>query len=146
MGHNLMFSRILVPVDMSSPEAGQRSCPRANEMAELWGSEVQLLTVLPGYSMPLVANYFPKNAMDEMSNKVTKDLEALASQYFTNTPEVSVRTGKRAQEILDEAKNWNADLIVFGCRPKDALGGELMLGSCGTTVAERAPCSVLVAR
>ena len=141
-----MFQRILVPVDMSSPEAGLRSCPRANEMAEAWGSQVQIMTVLPGFSMPMVASYFPKNAMEDMRAKMTKDLEKLAQQYFTTMPEINVRSGKRAHEILEETKSWKADLILFGCRPKDVLGGELMLGSCGATVAERAVCSVLVAR
>lgn len=141
-----MFTRILVPVDMSSPEAGLRSCPRANEMADIWGGQVQLMTVLPGYSMPMVASFFPKTAVEEMRRKVTQDLEKLAERYFTKSPEINVRSGKRAFEILEEAKSWNADIIVFGCRPKDAVGGELMLGSCGTAVAERAPCSVLVAR
>jgi len=141
-----MYPRVLVPVDLSSPEAGLRSCPRAAELAESWGSTVQLLTVLPGYQMPLIASYFPDNAIENMRSKVSADLEELAKKYFKTAPEINVRSGKRAQEILAEALEWKADLIVFGCRPKDALGGELMLGSCGTTVAERAHCSVLVAR
>ena len=141
-----MYTRILVPVDISSPEAGLRSCPKAAELAETWGAQVQLLTVLPGYKMPLVASFFPESAIEEMRARVSKELEELATKYFKTAPSINVRSGKRAQEILDEASDWNADLIVFGCRPKDALGGELMLGSCGRTVTERAPCSVLVAR
>lgn len=141
-----MFKRILVPVDMSSPEAGQRSCPRAAELADGWGSQVQLLTVLPGYNLPLVASFFPEDAVDAMREKVAAELAGLASTYFKAQPAINIRSGKRAHEILEEARGWESDLIIFGCRPKDALGGELMLGSCGTTVAERAPCSVLVAR
>ncbi len=141
-----MYKRILVPVDMSSPEAGQRSCPQAAQLAEAWGAQVQLLTVMPGYKIPMVASFFPESAVEEMTKRVSKELQELAKQYFKTAPEIKVRNGKRAQEILDEAASWNADLIVFGCRPKDAVGGELMLGSCGTRVSEAAPCSVLVAR
>jgi len=141
-----MFKRILVPIDMSSPEAGQRSCPRAALLAETWEAEIQLLTVLPGYKNPMVASFFPESAISDMTDRVSKELADLATKYFKSTPAIKVRSGKRAQEILDEANSWNADLIVFGCRPKDTIGGELMLGSCGTRVSEAAPCSVLVAR
>ncbi len=141
-----MFSRILVPVDMSSPEAGARSLPRAREMTDAWGSEIHLLTVLPGYSMPMIATYFPANALEKMSENVHKELAELSLKHFSEAPQITVRTGKRAKEILSLADEWAADLIIFGCRPKDVLGGELMLGSCGLTVAERAKCNVLIAR
>jgi len=141
-----MYNRILVPVDMSSPESGQRSCPKAAALSEAWGAQVQLLTVLPGYKMPMVASFFPENAVEEMRSRVSQEMDQLGKQFFNESPTINVRSGKRAQEILEEAVSWRADLIIFACRPKDALGGELMLGSCGTSVAERAPCSVLVAR
>ncbi len=141
-----MYTRILVPVDMSSPESGQRSCPRAAALAEAWGAQVQLLTIMPSYKMPMVASFFPESAVEDMRVRVSQELEQLAKEHFKQSPMINVRGGKRAQEILEEAVSWKADLIIFACRPKDALGGELMLGSCGTSVTERAPCSVLVAR
>ena len=141
-----MFKKLLVPIDMSSPEAGLRSCPRARELQDAFGCEVHLMSVLPGYSMPMVAAYFPQSAVDAMREKVLGEMEVLAQRYFDKTPKISVRTGKRAKEILALADEWGPDLIVFGCVPKDALGGELMLGSCGQAVSERAKCSVLVAR
>ena len=141
-----MFNKLLVPIDMSSPEAGLRSCPRARELQEAFGAEVHLMSVLPGYNMPLVASFFPQNAVDAMQAKVVEEMGVLAARYFDKTPKMSIRTGKRAQAILDLAHDWGADLIVFGCAPKDALGGELLLGSCGQAVSERAKCSVLVAR
>lgn len=141
-----MFSKIMVPIDMSSPEAGMRSCPRARELQDAFGGEVHLMSVLPGYSMPLVASYFPQSAVESMRQKVLKEMGVLAERYFDKAPTISVRTGKRAKEILDLAQEWGPDLIVFGCRPKDALGGELMLGTCGLAVSARAKCSVLVVR
>jgi len=141
-----MFKKILVPVDLSSPEPGARSCPKAAELSKLWNSEVMLLSVMPGYSMPMVSNYFPKTALEKMEKEFVQKLQELAGQHFSTSVDVAVRTGKRANEILTYADEWGADLIVFGCRPKDALGGQLHLGSCGVAVAERASCNVLVAR
>ena len=141
-----MYKRILVPIDMSNPEAGARSCPVAESMVKSSGGQINLLSVLPGYNFPLIASYFPEDAQDKMKTKVLADMKAIAVKYFEEEPELTVRTGKRAHEILELAQEWKADLIVFGCRPKDALGGELMLGSVGMTVAERAKCNVFVAR
>lgn len=141
-----MYKRILVPVDISSPEAGARSCPRAREMSDAYGSTVHLMSVLPGYNMPMISTFFPESAQDKMRSTVMVDLKAIADKYFDTEPELTIRTGKRAAEILTLAEEWKADLIIFGCRPKDALGGELMLGSCGMTVAERAKSNVLIAR
>lgn len=141
-----MYERILVPIDMSSPETGARSCPVAESMAQLSGAKINLMSVLPGYNFPLVASYFPADAQEKMKQKVLADMKGIASKYFANEPELTIKSGKRAHEILQLAEDWKADLIVFGCRPKDALGGELMLGSVGMAVAERAKCNVFIAR
>lgn len=141
-----MFKRILVPLDMSSPETGVRSCPLARDLSKQFGAEVHLMSVMPGYNLPLVASYFPKDAQDKMKAQILTDMHKIGAEYFTDSVEYTVSSGKRAAEILELAEGWKSDLIIFGCRPKDALGGELMLGSCGSAVAERAKCSVLVAR
>ena len=141
-----MYNRILVPIDMSSPETGARSCPVAENMAKLSGATINLMSVLPGYNFPLVASYFPADAQAKMKEQVLADMKSIASKFFEKEPELTIRTGKRSHEILQLAEEWKADLIVFGCRPKDALGGELMLGSCGITVSERAKCNVFIAR
>ncbi|MDB4224261.1 universal stress protein [Granulosicoccus sp.] len=128
-----MFSKLLVPIDMSSPEAGLRSCPRARELQDAFGAKVHLMSVLPGYNMPMVASFFPKSAVDTMRAEVMEEMVVLATRFFETPPIISVRTGKRAEEILELADEWGPDLIVFGCRPKDVLGGALMLGSCGAS-------------
>lgn len=141
-----MFSKILVPVDMSSPEPGKKSCAQARKMQQEWNSEVHLLSVVPGYSMPLVAGFFPDDALQKMQATILADLQKLAAEQFETVPPCTVRSGKRSHEILSFADEYQPDLIVFGCRPKEMIGGELMLGSVGLAVAERAKCNVLVAR
>lgn len=141
-----MFSKILVPVDMASPDPGGKSCVQARQMQDAWNAEIQLLSVVPGFTMPLVSTFFPEDAMDKMQATVLADLKKVAAKYFDNVPECVVTSGKRSQEILRVADEWKPDLIVFGCRPKDMVGGELMLGSVGLSVSERAKCNVLIAR
>jgi len=141
-----MFSKILVPIDMSSPEPGSKSCVQARQMQDAWGAQIQLLSVVPGYSMPLVSTFFPEDAMEKMQATVLADLKKVATNFFDTVPECEVVSGKRSQEILRYAEQWQPDLIIFGCRPKDMVGGELMLGSVGLSVSEKAKCNVLIAR
>ena len=141
-----MHKRIVIPIDVSNPEPGSKSCPVARDMAKASGATIKLVSVLPGYNFSMVASFFPEDAQEKMKAKVLEDLRKIGEKYFDEAPEVSVSTGKRAREILAAAADWNADLIIFGCRPKDALGGEPILGSVGIALAERAKCNVFVAR
>lgn len=55
------------------------------------------------------------------------------------------REGSRGQEIVDEAKQRGADLIVVGARGHSAVD-RILLGSTSDFVATHADCSVLVVR
>jgi nucleotide-binding universal stress UspA family protein len=53
--------------------------------------------------------------------------------------------GNPRDAILDEAREWNADLIVVGSHGYGRLK-RMMLGSVAGAVVANAPCSVHVAR
>lgn len=55
-----MFNKILVPVDLSTENMTEKLCKTANDLAQKYGSEVRLVTVMPDYGMPIVASYFPE--------------------------------------------------------------------------------------
>lgn len=55
------------------------------------------------------------------------------------------RQGDPAQTIVEEAKDWHADLIVVGSHGRSGLG-RLLLGSVAQAVVSHAPCSVEVVR
>jgi nucleotide-binding universal stress UspA family protein len=59
--------------------------------------------------------------------------------------ETVLREGKAELEIVDEARDWGADLIVIGSHGYTGLK-RLVLGSVAQSVVGRAPCSVEVAR
>lgn len=57
--------------------------------------------------------------------------------------EPRVRLGLAGREIVEEAADWGADLVIVGTRGR--TGGErLLLGSVAEAVVTRAPCDVLV--
>lgn len=59
--------------------------------------------------------------------------------------ETEVRMGPPARVIVDEAKDWDADVIVVGSHGR-GFWGRLTLGSVSDAIIHHAPCSVLVAR
>lgn len=143
-----MFKKILIPIDVSREKNAARLCALGADYAEASSADVRLLSVMPDYGMPLVASYFPANAQKELKAEMVATLDKLAQTYFSSQSLVTthLRQGKRAREILKEAREWQADLILVGCRRKASAGGERVMGSCSLGVAERAPCSVLVMR
>jgi len=61
------------------------------------------------------------------------------------TAEAAVRDGEPRSAIVDEAKEWEADLIVIGSHGYTGLK-RWLLGSVAQAVVGHAPCSVEVVR
>ncbi len=59
--------------------------------------------------------------------------------------ETEVKLGAPARVIIDDAKDWNADLIVVGSHGR-GFWGRLTIGSVSDAIVHHAPCSVLIAR
>lgn len=57
--------------------------------------------------------------------------------------EGKVRLGLSAKEILAEAEEWNADLLVLGSRGWTGAS-RFLIGSVAETVLRKAPCDVLL--
>lgn len=57
----------------------------------------------------------------------------------------SVLRGRAASVIVDDARDFRADLVVIGSRGHGAIA-TLLLGSVSSEVVDHAPCPVLVAR
>lgn len=61
------------------------------------------------------------------------------------TTQLRVRDGAPASQIIEEAIEWPADLIVVGTRGRSAIK-RILLGSVANYVAHHAPCSVEIVR
>lgn len=141
-----MFNKILVPVDLSTDEMTKKLCITANDMAEKYNSEIRLITVLPGFGMPLVASYFPEDAQKKIKAEMMEKLEQLAKKHFTGKISLHLDQGKRVKEILKEIESYQPDLVIIGCRPKKSRNNQRLLGSFGAGVSDQANCSVMIVR
>jgi len=120
------------------------------------GTQVRVLsvvelnvTLLQAFEPPLIHSAAVEEmrvkAMSHAQAAVTGAREALQGTGLSVTESISVLLEKPSKVILDEAKQWGADLIVVGSHGRRGWS-RLWLGSTSETVAMHAECSVEVVR
>ena len=140
-----MFRTILVAVDVAELDLAKLALDNAVTLAEQSGGALRLVNVqqlMPATYM----DYVPAEFDEEQRQEADSKLKQLAAHLRLPSERVSytVRTGSIYPEILGEADDWGADLIVIGShRPAMAT---YLLGSNAKTVVRHAKCSVLVVR
>ncbi|MGE0684593.1 MAG: universal stress protein [Candidatus Binatia bacterium] len=121
------------------------------------GSEVKILAVvtvlLP--DVPLDPFFVTYAAHMEMMKKERTRLEELVERTASELRksvvskelhiETAVIDGSPKQIIVEQAEQWNADLIILGCHGFGPVK-RFLLGSVSQAVAVHAPCSVEIVR
>ena len=138
-----MFTQILCPVDFSADS--ERALAVALALARATGGHVTLVTVVdPLLDAGISAAGFD-DALDAQTREELRQLLDRAAPGLAPSTlgAVSVRVGRPAREILAQAHDCNADVIVMGMR---GIGGaqKLLLGSTSHHVLERATVPVLI--
>jgi len=140
-----MFKTILVPIDLSDIDVAGPAIDAAVRMAEWSGAALRLVNVqqlLPSSYM----DYVPPDFDAQQREWAESELKKVRARIDLPPERVSavVRLGGVYPEILAEADDWGADLIVIGSH-RPAMSTYL-LGSNAKTVVRHARCSVLVVR
>lgn len=141
-----MYKKILVAVDISEADVTQLALDAAVALATVEpNAQLRLINVQPLVPVAFI-DYIPPNFDEEMREATEKDLAALRGKIALPAERVSsiVRFGAVYPEVLAEAEEWDADLLVVGShRPTMAT---YLLGSNAKTIVRHAKCSVLVVR
>lgn len=137
-----MIKKILVPVDIDHPEAAAAVYRSAVEIARPSGAEIRLVSVLPGFVMPIVASFISDEIRKEVVDRCKAALEKFVKENCTDPVSYTVRTGKNWEEIIKVADAWKADLIVVHHNRRHDVN-EVFSRSCAQRVADNANCSVL---
>lgn len=139
------FKHILVTVDIEDPTNTERELMRAREVAEASGARITLLNVRTPRSSRY-NTYLPKNFDADEQAFHEGELAKWAGKVGSTTWPVSskVRVGGVAGEVLAEARETDADLIIVGSHKPTAVSR--LLGSNAERIVREAPVSVLVAR
>lgn len=141
-----MFQKILLPIDLEETALTARAITVAQDIADRYQGHITVVTVIPDFSTPLVASYFPADAIEKARHDVCKQLKALVEANFRDPESVHCDVGEGSPHrfIVDYAKQQESDLIIMPSRRHDIT--KVLLGSSTEHVVERAPCSVLVVR
>lgn len=115
--------------------------------------EVQVVSVYEN-AYPITAEPFAMSQeyyekLDETVRNIAAgyvdEVKKTVSERFPNAKlTTEILHGAPDQQIIERAKEWNADLIVVGSHGRGFWGR--LLGSVSDGVVHHAPCSVLVVR
>ena len=144
--------RVLVAIDGSA--ASEAAVAAVAERPWPAGTEIEVLSVVHT-ALPLLPDpaFFLAAAraerMHELRDRALECVGSAAESLRRAVPGATVvdtvLDGKPKDVILEEARGWDADLIVLASRGHGA-GRSALLGSVSAAVAAQAPCSVEVVR
>ncbi len=134
----LQIRRILVATDFS--ECANRALEFACELAVRFGAELRLVHVQKD-AIPYHGYEF--DCLEEVQQR----LDAMPGPPWSDQLTVTrtVRVGPPSLEIVTEAQDSEADMIVVGSHGRGAVK-HLILGSVAERVIRSAPCPVLTVR
>jgi nucleotide-binding universal stress UspA family protein len=140
-----MYTRILVPVDLADPNLAKPALESAIMIAKAYDGTIRLVNVLP-LTPVMLAEYVPPDFELQQRKSAEEALAIIAKEVALEPERVStvVREGGIYQEILEEAKAIQADLIVMSSHRTGVR--TYFLGSEAGHVVRYATCSVLVVR
>ena len=140
-----MYKRIILAVDLAEPTSAPKGLRQAVELANVGGGDLRLVNVQPVIPATFM-EYVPVDFDVEQANRARDSLDAILAAVVL-PPErksAATRAGGIYHELLQEASEWGADLVVIGShRP---VMSDYLLGSNAKTIVRHAQCSVLVVR
>jgi len=140
-----MYRRLLLAVDLADEARPPKGLAEALELARAGDGALRLVNVQPILPATFM-EYVPADFDAEQERRALAALDEIAAAIDLPEERLStaVASGGVYRELLREAREWRADLIVVGSH-KPGLA-DIILGSNAKTIVAHAPCSVLVAR
>ena len=137
-----MFTKILLPIDIDYPETAAAVYKKTLAISRLSNAKIKLVSVMPGFGMPIVSSYIPEDVRKEAEERFEKALQKFVQENCDESVTYEIRRGKNWEGVLRAAEKWGADLIVVYHNRRGEIN-EMFSGSCAHRVADHAKCSVL---
>jgi nucleotide-binding universal stress UspA family protein len=143
-----MIKSILCAVDISQTTSEEQVLQTAAKLAELDGASLDVVTIVPNFSMNLVGSYFDENFQKQAAKEAKQRLHDMVTKVLGAEWDEKVRhivaAGSIYEEILQLADQTEADLIVIGAHKPDLK--DYLLGPNSARVVRHSKCSVYVVR
>lgn len=149
-----MYRRILVPFDGSEPS--QRALREAIKVAKDGGAKLHLLHIVDefllggSYDASYISDAYYADAIAALqtsAKQILQHAEEIARSHGIQPESTLLETiGTRvADHIVQQAKDWRADLVVMGTHGRRGLR-RIVLGSDAEWVLRSTPTPVLLVR
>lgn len=144
-----LFKRILVPVDGS--RYSLNAVCMAARLCRIHDSDMRIFHVIDDSLLDQLTRFSNKgraSIREELRRNAQAflgDMQCEMHEQIIATSEPIIREGIPHEVILDEAKSWNADLIVMGKLGRRGIS-HILLGSVAERVIEFSDIPVLVVK
>ena len=141
-----MFRKILLPIDVAEPEIAKEAIEAATALAKAFDSQLRLIHVTSPVVVASPMAVIPQAVYDELGVYEKSELQRLAAPIDLPKTTIStvVRIGAVYPELLSEAEEWGADLIIVGAHKRSMA--TYLLGSSAAAIVRHAGCTVMVVR
>lgn len=141
-----MYQHILLPVDLGNDSSWAKALPAAIEYCTAFNAVLHVMTVMPDFGSPMVAQFFPTDHEDKMMEKAGEVLHKFVADRVPDTIKVQhiVADGTIYKTIIDTAEEIGADLIIMGSHRPELQ--DYLLGPNAARVVRHSAKSVLVVR
>ena len=137
---------ILIPLDFSKP--ADKALEYGKAFARQFGAKLVLIHILEPMVVPAELGYgFVPPPDDTLPVEALREKLATLAAGLGNEINVtsSIRIGRPWSEVVDAAKESNADLLIVATHGRTGLQ-HVLLGSVAEKIIRHAPCPVLVVR
>lgn len=141
-----MFSKILLPIDVAEPETAKKAIDVATSMAATYKASLRLIHVTSPIVVAAPMAVIPQSVYDALNLAGKAELDRLAAtiEGLPGAVSTTVRVGGIYPELLAEAEDWGADLIIVGAHKLSMA--TYLLGSTASAIVRHANCTVMVVR
>ena len=141
-----MYTDILLPVDLGNESSWAKALPAAIEYCEVFGSNLHVMTVMPDFRSPMVAQFFPDDHEDKLMDNAKDVLHKFVADRVPEEIKVQhiVADGTIYKAIIETADDIGADLIIMGSHRPELQ--DYLLGPNAARVVRHSQKSVLVVR
>ena len=141
-----MYNDILLPIDLGNESSWKKALPVAIEYCTAFGATLHVITVVPEYGSPMVAQFFPQGHEAKMRETAGAALHKFVADRIPDTIKVQhiVGEGTIYKTIIETAEEIGVDLIIMGSHRPELQ--DYLLGPNAARVVRHSTKSVLVVR
>ena len=142
-----MYKNIVIPIDLTDTKMTFKGVFHpALTFANMFGSTLHMLHIIPDFGMKIIEDYLPKHWMKDQKEKYDEQFKKIQNLYIPEGINVITHVDRGAiyDKVISYAEKNEADLIIISAvRPQFR---DYMLGPNASKIVRHSSLSVLVVR